>query len=92
MDARFSKIDRIHMDCLRRSPRVDISDETKIKVDQKTACRRFTPDELREQVRLLRLREALIVKQESERNTTPTNSRQTSFASKFVSCTQDRLR
>jgi ubiquitin conjugation factor E4 B len=37
MDARFSKIDRIHIDYLRRDPRVDISDETKINADQKTA-------------------------------------------------------
>jgi ubiquitin conjugation factor E4 B len=37
MDARFSKIDRIHIDYLRRNPRVDISDETKINADQKTA-------------------------------------------------------
>jgi ubiquitin conjugation factor E4 B len=34
MDASFSKIDRIDIDYLRRSPRVDISDETKINVDQ----------------------------------------------------------
>jgi ubiquitin conjugation factor E4 B len=37
MDARFSKVDRIHIDYLRRNPRVDISDETKINADQKTA-------------------------------------------------------
>ena len=37
MDARFSKIDRIDVDYLRRNPRVDISDETKINADQKTA-------------------------------------------------------
>lgn len=37
MDAAFSKIDRIDADYLRRSPRVDISDETKINADQKTA-------------------------------------------------------
>ena len=37
MDATFSKIDRIHIDYLRRNPRVDISDETKINADQKTA-------------------------------------------------------
>ena len=37
MDARFGKIDRIHIDYLRRNPRVDISDETKINADQKTA-------------------------------------------------------
>ncbi len=37
MDARFGKIDRIDADYLRRDPRVDISDETKINVDQKGA-------------------------------------------------------
>lgn len=37
MDATFSKIDRIDIDYLRRSPRVDIQDETKINVDQKTS-------------------------------------------------------
>ncbi|KAF2845765.1 hypothetical protein T440DRAFT_522347 [Plenodomus tracheiphilus IPT5] len=37
MDATFSKIDRIDIDYLRRSPRVDISDETKINADQKTS-------------------------------------------------------
>ena len=37
MDARFGKIDRIDVDYLRRTPRVDISDETKINADQKTA-------------------------------------------------------
>lgn len=37
MDATFSKIDRIDIDYLRRSPRVDIKDETKINADQKTA-------------------------------------------------------
>lgn len=42
MDARFSKIDRIHIDYLRRSPRVDISDETKINADQKTADEFYT--------------------------------------------------
>ncbi|KAI4612407.1 hypothetical protein J4E80_007140 [Alternaria sp. BMP 0032] len=34
MDATFSKIDRIDIDYLRRSPRVDIQDETKINADQ----------------------------------------------------------
>lgn len=37
MDARFGKIDRIDVNYLRRSPRVDISDETKINADQKSA-------------------------------------------------------
>ncbi|KAF2742484.1 hypothetical protein M011DRAFT_412649 [Sporormia fimetaria CBS 119925] len=37
MDASFSKIDRIDIDYLRRSPRVDISDETKINADQHTS-------------------------------------------------------
>ncbi|KAK3714190.1 Ubiquitin conjugation factor E4 [Vermiconidia calcicola] len=37
MDARFSKIDRIDVNYLRRNPRVDISDETKINADQKQA-------------------------------------------------------
>ncbi|KAF2794725.1 hypothetical protein K505DRAFT_374422 [Melanomma pulvis-pyrius CBS 109.77] len=37
MDATFSKIDRIDVDYLRRSPRVDISDETKINADQHTS-------------------------------------------------------
>jgi ubiquitin conjugation factor E4 B len=37
MDATFGKIDRIHVEYLRRNPRVDISDETKINVDQKAA-------------------------------------------------------
>ncbi|KIV89059.1 hypothetical protein, variant 1 [Exophiala mesophila] len=34
IDARFSKIDRVDIDYLRRNPRVDIKDETKINVDQ----------------------------------------------------------
>ena len=34
MDASFSKIDRIDVDYLRRSPRVDIKDETKLNADQ----------------------------------------------------------
>lgn len=37
MDARFSKIDRIDVNYLRRDPRVDISDETKMNADQKAA-------------------------------------------------------
>ena len=37
MDATFSKIDRIHPEYLRRSPRVDIQEETKINADQKAA-------------------------------------------------------
>lgn len=37
MDARFGKIDRIDINYLRRQPRVDISDETKINADQKTS-------------------------------------------------------
>lgn len=37
MDASFSKIDRIDIDYLRRNPRLDISDETKINADQKAA-------------------------------------------------------
>lgn len=37
LDATFSKIDKIDPDYLRRNPRVDISDETKINVDQKAA-------------------------------------------------------
>ena len=35
MDARFGKIEKIDVDYLRRNPRVDISDETKINADQK---------------------------------------------------------
>ncbi|KAB2574939.1 putative ubiquitin conjugation factor e4 protein [Lasiodiplodia theobromae] len=34
MDSTFSKIDRIDIDYLRRSPRVDIKDETKMNADQ----------------------------------------------------------
>jgi ubiquitin conjugation factor E4 B len=37
MDASFSKIDRIEVDYLRRTPRVDIKDETKINADDKAA-------------------------------------------------------
>jgi ubiquitin conjugation factor E4 B len=37
MDATFSKLDRIDVNYLRRSPRVEIADETKINADQKTS-------------------------------------------------------
>ena len=37
MDAQFGKIEKIDVEYLRRSPRVDISEETKINADQKTA-------------------------------------------------------
>ena len=37
IDASFSKVNRIDVDYLRRSPRVDIKDETKINADQKTS-------------------------------------------------------
>jgi ubiquitin conjugation factor E4 B len=37
MDASFSKIDRIEVDYLRRSPRVDIKDETKINADDQAS-------------------------------------------------------
>ncbi|KAL8947616.1 MAG: hypothetical protein Q9222_006124 [Ikaeria aurantiellina] len=37
MDAQFSKIDRIDYEYLRRSPRIDIKDETKLNMDQTTA-------------------------------------------------------
>ena len=37
MDAAFSKVDRIDVNYLRRSPRVDIADETKINADQQTS-------------------------------------------------------
>lgn len=37
MDATFSKIDRIDVDYLRRSPRVDIKEETKLNADQKAS-------------------------------------------------------
>ncbi|KAF2101129.1 hypothetical protein NA57DRAFT_65398 [Rhizodiscina lignyota] len=37
MDATFAKVDRIEVDYLRRSPRVNIKDETKINADQKTS-------------------------------------------------------
>ncbi|KAF7197645.1 Ubiquitin conjugation factor E4 [Pseudocercospora fuligena] len=37
IDAQFGKIEKIDVDYLRRNPRVDISDETKINADQQTA-------------------------------------------------------
>ncbi|KAL8831689.1 MAG: hypothetical protein Q9170_005185 [Blastenia crenularia] len=37
MDAQFSKIDRIDFEYLRRQPRIDIKDETKLNMDQNTA-------------------------------------------------------
>ena len=37
MDATFTKIDRIDIDYLRRSPRVDITEETKLNADQKAS-------------------------------------------------------
>ncbi|KAL8997592.1 MAG: hypothetical protein Q9188_006285 [Gyalolechia gomerana] len=37
MDAQFSKIDRIDFEYLRRKPRIDIKDETKLNMDQSTA-------------------------------------------------------
>ncbi|KAG9240390.1 ubiquitin elongating factor core-domain-containing protein [Calycina marina] len=37
MDSTFSKIDKIDVDYLKRSPRVDIQDETKINADQNTS-------------------------------------------------------
>ena len=37
MDATFSKIDRIDVNYLRRSPRVDIKEETKLNADQNTS-------------------------------------------------------
>ncbi|CZT24654.1 related to ubiquitin fusion degradation protein-2 [Ramularia collo-cygni] len=37
MDATFSKIEKIDVDYLRRNPRVDISEETKMNVDQKSS-------------------------------------------------------
>jgi ubiquitin conjugation factor E4 B len=43
MDATFSKVDRIDVDYLRRSPRVIIEDETKINADQKTADDFYEP-------------------------------------------------
>ena len=37
MDSTFAKVDRIDVEYFRRSPRVDIQDETKINADQKTS-------------------------------------------------------
>jgi len=37
MDATFSKVDRIDVDYLRRNPRINIKDETKINADEKTS-------------------------------------------------------
>ena len=37
MDAGFSKIDRVDIDYFRRSPRVDVRDETKINADEETS-------------------------------------------------------
>ncbi|KAI1374861.1 ubiquitin conjugation factor E4 [Hypoxylon crocopeplum] len=37
MDATFSKVDKIDTDYLRRNPRVDMSDETKLNADQATS-------------------------------------------------------
>jgi len=37
MDSTFSKVDRIDIDYLRRNPRIDIRDETKLNADQATA-------------------------------------------------------
>lgn len=37
MDAQFSKIDRIDFEYLRRKPRIDIEDETKLNMDQSAA-------------------------------------------------------
>ncbi|KAL8719577.1 MAG: hypothetical protein Q9225_003429 [Loekoesia sp. 1 TL-2023] len=37
MDAQFSKIDRIDFEYLRRTPRIDINDETKLNMDQSAA-------------------------------------------------------
>ncbi|KAI1088962.1 ubiquitin conjugation factor E4 [Rostrohypoxylon terebratum] len=37
MDSTFSKVDKIDIDYLRRSPRVDMSDETKLNADQATS-------------------------------------------------------
>ena len=42
MDAQFNKIDRIDAEYLRRNPRVDISDETKINADQKMSDEFFS--------------------------------------------------
>ena len=37
MDATFSKIDRVDVEYLRRDPRIEIKDETKLNADQKTS-------------------------------------------------------
>ena len=37
MDATFSKIDKVQVEYLRRSPRIEIKDETKLNADQKTS-------------------------------------------------------
>lgn len=42
MDATFSKIDRIDVNYLRRSPRVDIKEETKLNADQNTSDRFYS--------------------------------------------------
>lgn len=42
MDATFSKIDRIDVNYLRRSPRIDIKDETKLNADQNTSDRFYS--------------------------------------------------
>ncbi len=42
MDATFSKVDRIDVNYLRRSPRVDIKEETKLNADQKTSDRFYS--------------------------------------------------
>jgi ubiquitin conjugation factor E4 B len=44
MDASFSKIDRIEVDYLRRSPRVNIKDETKINADDKASEEFYSQD------------------------------------------------
>lgn len=42
MDAQFTKIDRIDVDYLRRKPRVDIKEETKLNADQSTSDEFFS--------------------------------------------------
>ncbi|KAI4210715.1 MAG: hypothetical protein LQ351_006491 [Letrouitia transgressa] len=42
MDAQFTKIDRIDVDYLRRNPRVDIKEETKLNADQSTSDEFFS--------------------------------------------------
>ncbi|KAI9875503.1 MAG: hypothetical protein M1830_008404 [Pleopsidium flavum] len=44
MDATFSKIDRIDADYLRRHPRVDIKEETKLNADQSASDRFYSQD------------------------------------------------